>query len=113
MLDRIIDRLLALAPLGVLVILARQHQVERNKLVELLDRDRQAFRDERRELINRVQAPHMIPTGTRPADPPQPPADAHAGNGVTAAERARAAWTAVGRVRPPEPPAPERTDSET
>jgi hypothetical protein len=66
--DRLLDRIISAAPLGVAIYLAKNHAAERQKMLELLDRDRTAFRDERRELINRVQAPQLIPQGTRPVD---------------------------------------------
>lgn len=93
-LDHLLDRAIAAAPLAAMVYLARRHETERTKLLELLDRDRTAFRDERRELINRVQAPHLIPQGTRPLDRPEPsPAAA-----VTS--EARRAFNRVGHAAP-------------
>lgn len=90
-----------------MVYLARRQEAERVKLLELLDRDRTGFRDERRELINRVQAPHLIPQGTRPADRRPDPAIATAEE-VNA--RGRAAFASVGRAAPPAPfvPSPSR-----
>lgn len=99
-LDHLLDRAIAAAPLAALVYLARRHEAERTKLLELLDRDRTAFRDERRELINRVQAPHLIPHGTRPHDRPEPSPAA-----VVTSE-ARRAFNRVGHAMPLTPPAP-------
>lgn len=95
-LDRLLDRAISAAPLVAMVYLARRQEAERVKLLELLDRDRTAFRDERRELINRVQAPHLIPQGTRPADRRPDPSPA-----ATASAQARAAYNGVGRAAAP------------
>jgi hypothetical protein len=93
-----LDRLLSLAPLALVGFALHRNERERAKLLELLDRDRTAFRDERRELINRVLAPHLIPQGTRPLDrrPDASPAAA-----PTVTEQARAAFAGVGRAAAP------------
>lgn len=86
MTERIIDRLLAIAPLAVLAYVVRT-------LLAALEHDRAAFRDERRELINRVQFPTLAPVATRPTSPAAPaPADQEA-----AAARRRQ-WASVGRA---------------
>lgn len=71
----IVDRLLALAPLGVLAYALHRHERERAGLLKILETDREAFRNERRELINRHQFPTAMPTATRPVDrrPPVAP----------------------------------------
>lgn len=102
--DRLFDRILSLAPLGLVVYALHRHERERMRLLQLVDRDRDAFRDERRELINRVQAPWMVPTGTRPAAPA--PAEPMQNDARTATARARAAFASVGHVAPPEPEPP-------
>jgi hypothetical protein len=91
-----LDRLLSLAPLALVGFALHRNERERAKLLELLDRDRTAFRDERRELINRVQAPHLIPQGTRPVDRRPEPSPAAA-----ASAQARAAYNGVGRAAAP------------
>lgn len=102
-LDRLLERILSAAPLAVLLYLARRQESERVRLLEMLNRDREAFRDERRELINRVIAPQLIPTGTRPGAAAAAPRDA---NG-TAAQRTRAARSLVGHAAPPLAPMTE------
>lgn len=105
--DRILDRVLALGPLAVLAYFIHRGGREQTRLIDLVDRERDAFRNERRELINRIQAPHMIPTATRPAVSPAEQlalARAHAGNGVTPAEQARTAYSNVGRAAPASAP---------
>jgi hypothetical protein len=99
--DRLLDRIISAAPLGVAIYLAKNHAAERQKMLELFDRERTAFRDERRELINRVQAPQLIPQGTRPADRPLEPSRAAA-----ATAQARTAFASVGRAAPPMMPSP-------
>jgi hypothetical protein len=73
---RLLDRLVALAPLGVLVFVLRRLEGERGRLLDALEHDRAAFRDERRELINRIQFPTLAPVATRPASTPPAPGDA-------------------------------------
>lgn len=88
-----VDRLLTLAPLGVLVYVLHRLEGERGRLLDALQHDRAAFRDERRELINRIQFPTLAPVATRPA----PPAgDAASGDGAAAARRRE--WASVGRL---------------
>lgn len=63
-------------------------------IAELLDRfatERDQWRSQERELLNRVQHPSVMPTGTRPLTPPV--------NG-SASDKARVAWGSVGRVAP-------------
>lgn len=90
----LLDRLLALAPLGVLAYVLRRHDSERRDLLRVLETDREAFRSERRELINRVQFPtHMPLVATAPRAAPM--------NGVSDAENVRARWAQVGRAALP------------
>jgi hypothetical protein len=92
-LDRLLDRLLALAPLGVLAYVLRRAETERREYLRQLASDREAFRNERRELINRVQFPTRVPIAavpTRPGDRRPKPA-----------EDARAEWARVGTVALP------------
>jgi hypothetical protein len=89
---RLLDRLVSLAPLGVLVYVLRRLEGERGRLLDALEHDRAAFRDERRELINRIQFPTLAPVATRPASTPPAPGDA----GAAAARRRE--WASVGRV---------------
>lgn len=105
-LDRILDRVIGLAPLGVLVYLARRHEHERQRLLELLDRDRDAFRNERRELVNRVTHPGILPTGTRA---PSTPSTNGAGPPPVPSPLAekRAQWARVGMAAPAAPPPPD------
>lgn len=93
--DRLLDRVLSAAPLAVLVYLARRHESERARLLRALETDRESFRGERRELLNRLHFPTVMPTGTRPVDR-QPSPLAAAGN--SPAEKAREAWQQVGTV---------------
>jgi hypothetical protein len=90
---RLLDRLVALAPLGVLVFVLRRLEGERGRLLDALEHDRAAFRDERRELINRIQFPTLAPVATRPASTPP----VASGDAAAAAERRRQ-WASVGRV---------------
>jgi hypothetical protein len=83
--EQLIDRLLALAPLGVLAYVVR-------KLLVALEHDRTAFRDERRELINRVQFPTLAPVATRPPST----RTASPAPDDSAARRRRQAWATVG-----------------
>lgn len=92
---RLLDRLVALAPLGVLVFVLRRLEGERGRLLDALEHDRAAFRDERRELINRLQFPTLAPVATRPTATPAPVPGQH--DAAVAAAR-RAEWASVGRV---------------
>lgn len=65
MFEKIIDRLLALAPLGVLAYLIGRQANERHELLEALERTSAAARDRERELLNRITHPHLMPTGVR------------------------------------------------
>ena len=51
--------------------------------------EREQWRSERRELINRVQHPHLVPTATAPVIPPAQRA---------ASQAMRNEWASVGRV---------------
>lgn len=77
----------ALLSVGAIKLLVDLHRDERAATAA----EREQFRSERRELLNRVQHPNLVPTGTeRPAPRPPDP---------RLAERARA-WAQVGRVVP-------------
>jgi hypothetical protein len=90
----VFDRFLALAPLGVLAYVLRRHDSERRDLLRVLETDREAFRSERRELINRVQFPTRMPVvATAPWPAPM--------NGVSDAEVVRARWASVGHAALP------------
>lgn len=66
----LLDRALSLAPLGVLLYALQRHEAERARMIAVLESDREAFRNERRELMNRVQFPTAMPTATRPIERP-------------------------------------------
>jgi hypothetical protein len=104
-LDSLLDRLLALAPLGVLVYAIRRAETERREYLRQLAEDREHFRNERRELINRVQFPTRIPVATAPTRP----ADRRP-NGLTTAEDSRAEWAKVGTVALPQFDLPSDAD---
>lgn len=71
-------------------MLKQQHE-ERSILIA-------EHRSDMRELLNRVQHPHLIPTATARVSPPPRPENA--------SEKARAAWTGIGRVAAPAPTPP-------
>lgn len=93
MTDPLIDRLLSLAPLAVLAYMLRRNEAERSRMLGMLREDRESFRNERRELINRVQFPQRMPTGSAPI-PAQPE------QSISRAELARQAASRVGRAAP-------------
>jgi len=67
----LLDRVLALAPLGALAYLIHQNRAERRDVLRALEAERESFRGERRELLNRLQFPYAMPVGTdrkRPTD---------------------------------------------
>lgn len=68
----LLDRILALAPLAVLAYVLRRNESERSRLLRALESDRESFRNERRELINRVQFPTRMPVATAPIEPMRP-----------------------------------------
>lgn len=74
-----------------MVVLVDEHQGVIGELLERFERERESWRSQERELLNRVQHPTVMPTGVRPVSP--------ARNG-TASEQARAAWSSVGRAEP-------------
>lgn len=92
----LLDRLLALAPLGVLAYVIRRNEAERREILHRLAEDRESFRNERRELLNRLQFPTRMPIASMPIGP----ADRQP-NGLTPAENARANWSQVGTFTPP------------
>jgi hypothetical protein len=95
MVDQLVDRVLSLAPLAVLMYVLRRQDRERHDLLVALDRDRTAFRDERRELLNRVLFPHAMPVATRPArQAPAPTQDDELA-------KRRPMWGGVGTAEPP------------
>jgi hypothetical protein len=96
--DRFLDRLLSFAPLGVLMYVIRRHETERRAFLEAAEREQSLHRDVQRELINRVVAPHLVPTGTRPVD--RRPQTSPNGQHPTVDAEARAAWAAVGTAAP-------------
>jgi hypothetical protein len=81
--------ILAALAFGVLTDIHREEQ-------KAAHTEREQWRSERRELINRVQHPHVMPTGTARAEPRQ----------RTAGEIARQRdWAQVGRIVPRGPAA--------
>lgn len=101
----LLDRVAALAPLGVLLYVLRRHESERAKLLETLERDREAFRHERRELFNRVQFPTAMPVASRPTDRPaplRPKRTAGAAAREEALAEARNGYSGIGVAEPPD-----------
>lgn len=101
----LLDRFLTLAPLGVLAYVIRRAETERREYLRQLAADREAFRNERRELINRLQFPTRIPVASMPTRP-----DDRRPNGLTDAESARTTWASVGTAAPPNLDLPSDAD---
>lgn len=101
----LLDRFLALAPLGVLAYVLRRAETERREYLRQLAADREAFRNERRELINRIQFPTRIPVAAMPTRP-----DDRRPNGLRPEEETRAAWASVGTAALPKFDLPGDTD---
>jgi hypothetical protein len=89
-LTRLLDRLLALAPLGVLAYLIGRQANERHELLEALERNSAAARDRERELLNRITHPHLMPTGTRRDADTRPRVEVEAAIAAKRAEQAAA-----------------------
>lgn len=93
----LVDRLASIAPLALAAYLTHRHAADRRQLLVALERDRDAHRNECRELLTRITHPHLVPTATRPLDSrpdtvPEP---------ITAAARAKQTWGSVGTSAPP------------
>jgi C4-dicarboxylate-specific signal transduction histidine kinase len=66
--------LLCAALLVALLLDRRQNATDRERLEQTHQAERDAWRDERRELLTRVQHPALVPVGRRePREPKEPP----------------------------------------
>lgn len=74
------------------------HAEQLGELADAFERERHDWRGQQRELLNRIQHPHLLPAGVRPVGPaPEAPTD-------TPGARARRAWASVGRIAEPQSP---------
>lgn len=102
--EGIIDRLLALAPLAVLIYVLRRHEAERVEHRAAAAREQEAFRTERRELLNRLQFPSRMPVATRPVDQaPQSVRERIAQQQPARPPRIGGLWGGVGTAAPATP----------
>lgn len=101
----LLDRLIALAPLGVLVYALRRHETTVRDALRAQALEQAEFRNERRELINRVQFPTRMPVAAVPMRP-----DDRAPSGLKPLEQVRADWGRVGHAAPPVFSAPTDAD---